>query len=80
VYLTSNPSCKSSFWYSANAVISTFGSSLSYIDSKGSACASSPQILQDILVPSEKEFTIMSNKSCSNGDCGFVRPGSVAYR
>ncbi len=42
--------------------------------------AKAPEILEkDLLIPSNKEVIIFSDKKC-NGDCGFVRPGAVAYR
>ncbi|KAG9247807.1 putative TOS1-like glycosyl hydrolase-domain-containing protein [Calycina marina] len=56
-----------------------FGSSLSYVNNQGTACSKIPQILADVLVPSGHEFAIMTNKSCFDNDCGYVRPGSIAY-
>jgi Putative TOS1-like glycosyl hydrolase (DUF2401) len=52
---------------------------LSYLSASGTAGASSPQILIDITIGSATEYTIMTDRIC-NGDCGFARPGSVAYR
>lgn len=60
-------------------VCSQYGASLSYLSSDASCGAASPQILADMVVPSDTEFVIMTDREC-NGDCGFVRPGSVAYR
>ncbi|KAF2459827.1 putative TOS1-like glycosyl hydrolase-domain-containing protein [Lineolata rhizophorae] len=57
----------------------TFGNSLSYVSSDGQSCASSPQVLDDVLLPSNTEIAIMSDRECSEGSCGYVRPGSVAY-
>lgn len=58
---------------------SYFGSSLSYASSDGTAAASSPQTLQDMVI--ENEVILFSGKQCSgeNGDCGYYRPGTVAY-
>jgi Putative TOS1-like glycosyl hydrolase (DUF2401) len=59
---------------------SVYGSSISYLSADGLAGASSAQILKDTTIPSNKEFVIMTSKICSNGDCGYNRPGNVAYR
>ncbi|KAH8679839.1 putative TOS1-like glycosyl hydrolase-domain-containing protein [Tricladium varicosporioides] len=56
-----------------------FGASLAYSNSAGTAGAASPQILADQLLPSDKEITVMLNKDCKDGGCGYSRPGSVAY-
>jgi hypothetical protein len=53
--------------------------SLAYLDSAGTAGAASSSILADTLIPSNTEFAIFTGKACSNGDCGFTRPGGVAY-
>jgi hypothetical protein len=58
---------------------SVYGNSLSYSSSDGCTGASSPQILKDFTLPSNKEIIIMTDKKC-NGDCGYVRNGGVAYR
>lgn len=58
---------------------SIFGASISYVNSDGSDGAPSPQILADMTIPSDTEVIIMSGQKCQ-GDCGFVRPRSVAYR
>jgi hypothetical protein len=57
----------------------TYGMSLAYLNSAGTAGAASSSILSDTLVPSNAEFAIFTDKACSNGDCGFTRPGGVAY-
>lgn len=62
-----------------NMICSIFGSSISYVSSDGTDGAASPQILADTIIPSDKEVVIMSGHKCQ-GDCGFVRPNSVAYR
>ncbi|EPQ63263.1 Bgt-4399 [Blumeria graminis f. sp. tritici] len=41
--------------------------------------ALSPQILANVTIPSDSEVIVMSGKTCQEGDCGYVRPGSVAY-
>jgi hypothetical protein len=56
-----------------------YGSSLSYISADASAGASSSTCLANTLIPSNKEFVMMTADQCSGNDCGFVRPGSVAY-
>ncbi|OLN84353.1 PGA52-like protein [Colletotrichum chlorophyti] len=58
---------------------SVFGNSLSYLNSKGDGGAASPQVLDPVYIPSNKEFIIASDKSCDDGSCGYYRPGSVAY-
>jgi hypothetical protein len=55
-----------------------FGSSLAYLNSAGTAGCSSPETLSDTTVPSNKEFSIWTNQSCSDGSCGYARPGTVA--
>lgn len=50
------------------------------MSSDAKAGASSPQVLRDVTVPSNTEFVVMSDDACKNGDCGFVRPDTVAYR
>ncbi|EER40757.1 conserved hypothetical protein [Histoplasma capsulatum H143] len=54
------------------------GNSLSYASTDGCNGAASPMILADKLLPDNKEIVIMTDKPC-NGDCGTVRPGTVAY-
>ncbi|KAL9947378.1 target of Sbf [Verticillium nonalfalfae] len=56
-----------------------WGNSLSYINSKATGGSPSPQVLEKVLIPSNKEFAIYSDKPCTDGSCGYVRPGSVAY-
>lgn len=58
---------------------SALGNSLSYASTDGCNGAASPMILADKLLPDNKEIVIMTDKPC-NGDCGTVRPGTVAYR
>ncbi|TGO65514.1 hypothetical protein BCON_0002g00990 [Botryotinia convoluta] len=55
-----------------------YGASLSFVNSSGTGGASSPQILADATLPSNEEIVVMLDKECNN-DCGYVRPGSVAY-
>jgi len=62
---------------------SYFGSSLSYASSSGTAAASSPQTLQDILLDDD-EIILMTGQSCgadstAAGGCGYFRPGIPAY-
>ena len=58
-----------------------FGNSISFAKPDGCGGASSPQKLDDCLLPSNKEIIIMSDKKCSDGSCGYFRPGTadVAY-
>ncbi|RDL42493.1 uncharacterized protein BP5553_02472 [Venustampulla echinocandica] len=56
-----------------------WGSSLAYSNSKGSGGASGPEILDDVVIRSANEVIVMLNKKCENGDCGYTRPGGVAY-
>lgn len=55
-----------------------FGNSLSYASEDGTTGASSPQVLSNTQIGSDVEVIIMSDKEC-DGDCGYVRPGTVAY-
>ncbi|KAI9818966.1 MAG: target of Sbf [Thelocarpon impressellum] len=56
-----------------------YGNSLSYAGSDGASGASSPQVLADTVIKSNSEVTIFSNKTCQEADCGYYRPGTVAY-
>ncbi|XMA18527.1 hypothetical protein WAI453_011318 [Rhynchosporium graminicola] len=58
---------------------SIYGNSLSYINCNATSGASTHQILADTLIPSNREVIITTGNKCENGDCGFVRPGAVAY-
>lgn len=62
---------------------SALGNSLSYANKDNSNAASSPQILDDVTIPSNTEFVIMSGLKCGddseNSDCGFYRKGIPAY-
>ena len=58
---------------------SCFGNSLSYASADCKAGASSPQIINDATLPSNTEFVIFTDEKC-NGDCGYYRPGTLAYR
>ena len=57
---------------------STFGNSLSYASTDGTTGSATSQILTDGMLADGSEVVIMSSTPCSNGDCGFVRPGTVA--
>ncbi|WPH02498.1 Hypothetical protein R9X50_00536300 [Acrodontium crateriforme] len=57
----------------------TWGNSLSYASSDGTQCASQAEVLNDCEVPSGNEFSIFSDKPCSDGSCGYSRPGTVAH-
>ncbi|PWW78837.1 hypothetical protein C7212DRAFT_273229 [Tuber magnatum] len=55
------------------------GQSISYANKDNTAGSSKPEILDDITLPSDKEFMIFSDKKCGENDCGFYRPGIPAY-
>ncbi|KAG5956518.1 hypothetical protein E4U58_006547 [Claviceps cyperi] len=57
----------------------TWGASLSYLNAKGDGGASSPHILSNNQIPSNKEFAIFSAEKC-DGSCGFARAKDVAYK
>lgn len=57
---------------------SVWGSSLAYANEDGSGAAASPTILKAGTIADTSEVIIASDKEC-DGDCGTVRPGSVAY-
>ncbi|KFG77988.1 hypothetical protein MANI_004584 [Metarhizium anisopliae] len=56
-----------------------WGLSLSYLNSTGTGGASSPEILENILIPSNTEFSIFSAEKC-DASCGFSRVPSIAYK
>ncbi|PNY24527.1 Protein TOS1 [Tolypocladium capitatum] len=56
-----------------------WGSSVAYLNADGSDGAASPQILKDVLIPSNKEFAIFSAERC-DASCGFSRAQDVAYK
>ncbi|OAA46888.1 hypothetical protein NOR_02524 [Metarhizium rileyi] len=56
-----------------------WGLSLAYLNSKGNGGAPSPQILQDVQIPSNQEFSIFSAEKCGS-DCGFSRVPELAYK
>lgn len=58
---------------------STFGNTLSYVDSTGTTGAASAQVLSNTTIPSAKEVAIFSDEACDES-CGYVQPGSVAYK
>ncbi|KAH8682396.1 putative TOS1-like glycosyl hydrolase-domain-containing protein [Xylariales sp. PMI_506] len=58
----------------------TWGNSLSYLSSDGTTGASSPQVLENVLVEDNTEYSIWTATECnSTADCGYYRDGSVAY-
>ncbi|PGH10080.1 hypothetical protein GX51_00347 [Blastomyces parvus] len=54
------------------------GSSLSYASEEGCKGSASPTVLSNKMIPDNVEIVIMTDKPCK-GDCGTVRPGTVAY-
>ncbi|EEB05852.1 fungal protein [Schizosaccharomyces japonicus yFS275] len=57
---------------------SCFGNSLSYAAADGVSCSSSSKTLNDVVVASNKEFSIWSSNKC-DGDCGYYLPGIPAF-
>lgn len=74
VFLNNMGGSKSGTWDTS------FGSSLSYAASSGTDSATGPQVLANIQIPAADEIIIYSSQSCSDGLCGYYRPGTVAYR
>ncbi|TVY80728.1 putative serine-rich protein P23A10.11c [Lachnellula suecica] len=58
---------------------SNFGASLSYINCEGNGGAAAPQVLANKAIPSDSEVVVMLGEECTNGSCGFVRPGAIAH-
>lgn len=58
---------------------STWGNSLSYLNAKGDGGCKSPEILGDVYIPSNKEFSIFSAEKCDES-CGYSRAPDVAYK
>ncbi|KID94286.1 hypothetical protein MAJ_09749, partial [Metarhizium majus ARSEF 297] len=56
-----------------------WGNSLSYLNADGNGGSSSAQILKDVSIPSNTEFSIFSAERCGNS-CGFSRASDVAYK
>ncbi|KAK3336132.1 putative TOS1-like glycosyl hydrolase-domain-containing protein [Cercophora scortea] len=73
VFLSNNGGQGSGVWSP------TFGNTLSYVSADGLGGAAEPQTLAATVVPSGKEFAIMSDEPCDES-CGYIRPGSVAYK
>lgn len=57
---------------------SQWGNSLSFLNAAGSGGASSAQVLSNVDIPSNKEFSIFSGQPCDES-CGFSRAQDVAY-
>ncbi|SCU85008.1 LADA_0D05204g1_1 [Lachancea dasiensis] len=61
---------------------SCFGNSISYCAADGVSGAGSPQALDQVTVPSNKEYMIFSGVKCSDtssGSCGYYRDDIPAY-
>jgi hypothetical protein len=52
---------------------------MSYANCDGVTAAAAPQTLGNVLIPSNKELIVMTSQPCG-ADCGFVRPGTPAYK
>lgn len=57
----------------------TFGNSLSYAAANALSGSATPQVLADTLIPDNNEIIIYTDQQCQGNDCGYYRPGSVAY-
>ncbi|KAF4469995.1 hypothetical protein FALBO_3108 [Fusarium albosuccineum] len=57
----------------------TWGNSLSYLNANGDGGSSSPKVLKDVYIPSNKEFSIFSAEKCDES-CGYSRASDVAYK
>ncbi|BFZ55885.1 target of Sbf [Savitreella phatthalungensis] len=58
---------------------SCFGNSLSYASVDGQGAAAQPQVLGDVTLPSNTEFSVFSAEACTSATCGYVSPGVPAY-
>jgi hypothetical protein len=56
----------------------TWGNSLSYLNANGNGGSSSPKVLKDVYIPSNKEFSIWTAEKCDES-CGYSRAPDVAY-
>ncbi|WBW72778.1 circularly permuted 1,3-beta-glucanase [Schizosaccharomyces osmophilus] len=56
-----------------------FGNSISYAAANGVDGASSPQVLADTMLKSDKEVSIWSANKCDGDDCGYYLSGIPAY-
>ncbi|OAR00191.1 hypothetical protein LLEC1_07672, partial [Akanthomyces lecanii] len=57
----------------------TWGNSLSFLNAAGNGGAGSSQVLSNVDIPSNKEFSIFSGERCDES-CGFSRAQDVAYK
>ncbi|KAJ2905699.1 hypothetical protein MKZ38_004566 [Zalerion maritima] len=59
---------------------STFGNSLAYLSSDGTTGSSSSQVLDNVEITSNYEYSIWTDTECSdNEDCGYHQDGTVSY-
>ncbi|PHH83459.1 hypothetical protein CDD82_775 [Ophiocordyceps australis] len=56
-----------------------WGNSLSYLNADGTAGSASPQILKNVELKSNQEFSIFSAEKCDES-CGFSRVPEMAYK
>ncbi|KAK9458411.1 putative TOS1-like glycosyl hydrolase-domain-containing protein [Dipodascopsis uninucleata] len=59
---------------------SCFGNSLSFANADGKTSCSSPQVLGDVLIPSDYEVILFSDSQCSGDSCGYYLDGIPAYQ
>lgn len=57
---------------------SCFGNTLSYANCDGVTGAQAPQVLGNVVIPSDQEVVVFTGNQCGS-DCGYVRPGTPAY-
>ncbi|KAG5663778.1 hypothetical protein KAF25_006363 [Fusarium avenaceum] len=57
----------------------TWGNSLSYLNANGNGGSSSPKVLKDVFIPSNKEFAIFSSEKCDKS-CGYSRVPNIAHK
>lgn len=57
-----------------------FGNSLSYMNSKATGGSATPQVLADMTIPSNTEFSFWTDQKCDAEHCGFFRPDIPAFR
>ncbi|KAM0440929.1 hypothetical protein ACHAPT_000232 [Fusarium lateritium] len=57
-----------------------WGNSLSYLNAEGNGGSSSPKVLKDVYIPSNKEFSIWTAEKCDDASCGYSRAPDVSYK
>ncbi|KAH7001606.1 putative TOS1-like glycosyl hydrolase-domain-containing protein [Ilyonectria destructans] len=57
-----------------------WGNSLSYLNANGDGGSANATTLEDVLIPSNKEFAIFTAEECDDNSCGYSRAKDVAYK